>query len=62
MSTVTTVRTMDRLGKKGTPIVKHRDPASKLKAKGALRTRPFLDKRKRSGRKDKHKGDHNEPR
>lgn len=62
MSTVTTVRTMDSLGKKGTPIVKHRDPASKLKAKGALRTRPFLDKRKKAGRKDKHKGDHNEPR
>ena len=53
---------MDSLGKKGTPIVKHRDPASKLKAKGALRTRPFLDKRKKAGRKDKHKGDHNEPR
>jgi len=53
---------MDSLGKKDTPTVKHRDPASKLKAKGALRTRPFLDKRKRSGRKDKHKGNHDEPR
>ena len=50
------VRTMDRLGKKVIPIMKPRDPASKLKAKGALRTRPFLDKRKMVGRKSKHRG------
>ena len=47
---------MERLGKKVKPIMKHRDPASKLKAKGALRTRPFLDKRKMVGRKSKHRG------
>ena len=42
--------------------MKHRDPASKMKAKGALRTRPFLDKRKKVNRKAKHKGDTSEPR
>jgi hypothetical protein len=42
--------------------MKHRDPASKMKARGALRTRPFLDKRKKVNRKAKHKGDTDEPR
>ena len=51
---------MDRLGKKVRPIVKNRDPASKLKAKGGLRTRPFLDKRKKLGRMSKHKGENDE--
>jgi hypothetical protein len=35
--------------------MKHRDPSSKLRSTGALRTRVVADKRKRKGRKAKHK-------
>jgi hypothetical protein len=66
MSTALMVRTMDHSSNnskdKDSNVMKHRDPASKMKARGALRTRPFLDKRKKVNRKAKHKGDTDEPR
>ena len=37
--------------------LKRRDPASFLKAMGAFRTKPYADKRKKTGRKSKHKKD-----
>ena len=36
-------------------MTKHRDPASKMKAQGALRQRVIADKTKRLPRKAKHK-------
>ena len=35
--------------------IKRRDPASFLKVMGALRTKPYADKRKKTGRKAKHR-------
>ena len=35
--------------------VKRRDPSSFLKSLGALRTRTYADRRKKTGRKVKHK-------
>ncbi len=36
--------------------MKPRNPASKLRSEGALRTRVIADKRRKQGRKSKHKG------
>ena len=37
--------------------IKRRDPASFLKVMGAFRTKPYADKRRKTGRKSKHKKD-----
>jgi hypothetical protein len=36
--------------------MKPRNPAAHLRSRGALRTRVFADKRRKTGRKAKHKG------